>query len=182
MTKRFIAALLCILTILTGSALAESFQAVTPYVICSTLKEASKVAGFSIDAPEKVDGCTVTIQAWKDELIEVRYDNGKNTLIVRKGKGESDVSGDYTVYEKTKTCNFSGITATLKGNGETPTLITWSYKGYSYSLSCSICMDKDYAVNAIKFLSGIKETKKQHKQNQQEILIGGDPRTWGPAE
>ena len=161
MTKRFIAALLCILTILTGTALAEEFQAVTPCVVCSTLKEASKVAGFSIAAPEKVDGCTVTIHAWKDELIEVRYDNGKNTLIVRKGKGESDVSGDRTVYAKKVAYRFSGITATLKGNGETPTLITWSYKGYSYSLSCSICMDKDYALNAMRRLSGIRETKKQ---------------------
>ena len=53
MTKRFISALLCILTILTSSALAESFQAVTPCAVCSTLKEASKVAGFGIDAPRK---------------------------------------------------------------------------------------------------------------------------------
>ena len=80
---------------------------------------------------------------------------------MRKGKGESDVSGDRTVYAKKAAYRFSGITATLKGNGVTPTLITWSYKGYSYSLSCSICMDKNYALNAMRHLSGIKETRKQ---------------------
>lgn len=178
MLKRLIAMLLCILTVLTGSAMAETFKAVTPYVNCSTLKEASEIAGFEIDAPEKVDGCTVTIQAWKDELIEIRYDNGENTLIVRKGKGESDVSGDYTVYAKTTSYSLEGMTATLKGNGDLPTLITWSHNGYSFSLSCSTGMDKDHAISAMKRLSGIRETKKKHH----ELIIGGDPRTWGPVE
>ena len=176
--RRFFAVLLCILTVFAYSALAESTGAVTPYVICASLKEAAGVAGFEINAPEKADGCTVTILAWKDELIEVSYNNGWNTLTVRKGKGESDVSGDYNVYDRIVTHKIGTVNITLKGNSDALRLITWSYGGYSYSIAGTTGINMRNAAAAVRQLSGIKKADSSKKG----LLVGGDPRTWGPAQ
>ncbi|MDO4389105.1 MAG: hypothetical protein Q4C31_08635 [Eubacteriales bacterium] len=170
MMKRFIAVLLCALMLFSGSALAEIANAVNPLTPCASLKEAARIAGFSIDAPEKAEGCTVAIQAWKNNLIEICYDNGKNTLTVRKARGEADVSGDFTDYPNTAVYWLNGVTVTLKGDSSALRLITWTYQGYSYSLSCSTGMDSARALRAMQRLCGVKPSAKDSKSRLFEAL------------
>ncbi len=113
----------------------ENNQIVNPWVEVNSLDEASKITGFKFNVPNTFDTKTITlIQVMNDELIEVRYDD----VILRKGKGKEDYSGDYNSYEISKTENINNIDVTLKGSSDTCNCATFLVEDYSYSISGNI--------------------------------------------
>lgn len=117
-------------------------QIPNPWVDCSTLEEAGKLAGFEITVPDRIDGYPNTyIQAVKDEMIQVFYSDqdmnaeNRKTVLIRKGKGSEDISGDYNEYARQEEQEIHGVTATLKGEGEKIFNAVWTQDGFAYSIS-----------------------------------------------
>lgn len=124
----------------------ESAQAemANPFIDCETIEDAQGIAGFLIDVPEDLKEWGYEdswIQAVDDYLIQVCYLNKDEQILVRKGKGEADVSGDYNTYSYTETIELNGLEIERKGDGNTFNLATWTSGGYSYSIYSTIGME-----------------------------------------
>lgn len=110
-----------------------------PWTDCKTLQEAGDNTGFSITVPEKIDGYTQTmIQTLDKEVIQVFYeknDNSDETILVRKGTGSDDISGDYNKYNEKTQLDINGNQIMEQGNDGKVMLATWTDAGYTYSVS-----------------------------------------------
>ena len=82
--------------------------------------------------PFQVDEVTYT-SYWK-ELAQVKYTGGGQTVTFRQSLGDGDNSGDYNVYAETEVKEIGGMGVTLKGDGQTYSLVIWSDGTYAYSL------------------------------------------------
>ena len=77
---------------------------------------------------------TQYVSYWEN-LAEIEYSGGADTLCYRKSQGTEDNSGDYNVYDREETVEIAGSTVTLKGEGDTFTLATWTDGSYVCSVS-----------------------------------------------
>lgn len=121
-------------------------QIANPFVDCSSAYEASKVAGFGVTFPESVPGFNErAYQAVKGELIQCIYSNGDERVLVRKGKGASDISGDYNEYSQKKDVTVGNLDLTEKGEGDRVYVVTWMRDGYSFAIDADNGLDRDVA-------------------------------------
>lgn len=129
----------------------DNTQIPNPFVDCSTLEEAAKLAGFTMTAPAKVDGYTGRdIQAIEDQMIQVFYKKADDqTLMLRKAVGAEDISGDYTVYTETNAVVVGTLTVTMKGNNGMVSVATWVDGGYTYAVGAQ---DVPMSASAVKAL------------------------------
>lgn len=125
-------------------------QIPNPFINCEDFKAAAMMAGFSIEAPESLEGYPQRlIQVIRREMIQVFYADGDlaeeetKHVLLRKGLGSEDISGDYTPYDSVTTKEADGRTLTLKGSGDLVYLAVWTEDAYSYSVYCSAGMDAD---------------------------------------
>lgn len=124
-------------------------QIPNPLVTCDTPEEAAKIAGFSMNAPESIDGYKERhIQVISGQIISIIYQNGDHTITIRKAAGTDDISGDFNSYESTEQININGINATLKYNADQIFLATWTTNGYTYSIS----IDSGMTQNSVRDL------------------------------
>lgn len=144
----------------TSKSYMDGTQIANPFVGCDDFTAAAEIAGFEISVPEAVDGYpNRTIQAIANDLIQVFYATGDMAVsdtefvLLRKGVGNKDISGDYNEYATVTKQDADGRTVTLKGDGDLIYLATWTDGAYSYSVSVSDGM----AANAILALvNGLK--------------------------
>lgn len=114
----------------------ENVQIPSPFKDCNSLKEAEDIAGFVIEVPGDIEGYdNPVISAIKDDLIQIMYYNGDESIIIRKGTGSSDISGDYNIYEENKIIRLDGTDVSVKGNKGKACCAIWNVNGYSYSVS-----------------------------------------------
>ena len=110
-----------------------------PWTDCKNLQEAEDNTGFSITVPENIDGYTQTmIQTLDKEVIQVFYeknDNSDETILVRKGTGSDDISGDYNTYSEKIQLDINENQIMEQGNDGKVMLATWTDAGYTYSVS-----------------------------------------------
>jgi len=78
-----------------------------------------------------------------ENLAEIEYSGGSDTLCYRKSQGTEDNSGDYNVYDREETAEIAGNTVTLKGEGDTFTLAIWTDGSYAYSVSVTEPLSQD---------------------------------------
>lgn len=107
-----------------------------PFVDCADMDTAAALSGFSFTVPESIAGYERTlIQSIDGDLFQIFYENadGKE-LLLRKGTGSDDISGDYNKYETVRTDEIAGKEVTLRGNGETVSGAVWTDGDYSYSV------------------------------------------------
>lgn len=148
----------------------ETVQIPNPWVDCKTIEDAQALAGFDFQLPETPEGYTIeNISVIKDELIQVIYTKDGQELCIRKGVGTDDISGDYNTYDTAVTKELTASSATLKGNDGKFSLAIWNDGEYAYAVSSSEALTGD----AMTQLAGSVELE--------NMLIGGDPATWGPA-
>lgn len=129
----------------SGSTASNSGEQIAdPFTDYDSLEEAEKATGFDITLPDAPEGySSVSYRADSEgKLIEVIYsdkalsdDSAKEGYRVRKAEGSSDVSGDYNEYSNVETEDISGNSVTIKGEGDTVYLATWTSGNYSYSVS-----------------------------------------------
>ena len=112
-----------------------------PWIDCKTLEEAAKISGFPMEAPDKVNGYTITlIQAVNKNMMQVFYTDkpieaeGVKRTIIRKGVGKEDISGDYNKYEKEEKVTVGNQTVVMKSSSGKVHNITWGIEGYSFAI------------------------------------------------
>ena len=132
-------------------------QIPNPWVDCAALDEAARLAGFDIAVPGSIEGYpNKMIQAMEKSMIQVMYFDGdpaaedSSRVIVRKGTGTNDISGDYNVYPETQTANIHGVDVTLKGENGLVFCATWTKDGYSYSIDADKGLSRTALENAIE--------------------------------
>lgn len=119
-----------------------------PYRDCETLEEAAAAAGFDITVPDAIDGYPEKIiralVTDDSKMIEVIYEKDEESEIrIRKAAGSEDISGDYNEYEHSNTVMAGESEVTMKGNGDTVSLATWTKGDYTFSLSDSAGMSEE---------------------------------------
>lgn len=82
---------------------------------------------FSADRTEYV--------SYWENLAEIQYFGGTDSLCYRKSVGTEDNSGDHNSYSQVETRNISGKSVTLKGENDAFTLAIWTDGSYAYSIS-----------------------------------------------
>ena len=117
----------------------ETVGTPNPWTDCKNLNEAENNTGFSITVPENIDGYTRTmIQTLDQEVIQVFYekdDQSDNMILIRKGTGADNISGDYNKYNEKTHLNINNCDVTEQGNDGKVMLATWTNAGYTYSVS-----------------------------------------------
>lgn len=152
------------------SSSSENVQIPNPWVDCKTIEDAEKLAGFDFQLPETPDGYTIdNISAIENSMIQVIYSNGDKEIRLRKAAGMDDASGDYNTYDTAVTKDIQNVSATLKGNKNEFKLAIWTSEEYAYSVSSSEALSEDAM------------TELAESVVLENMLIGGDPATWGPA-
>lgn len=152
------------------SSSSENVQIPNPWVDCKTIEDAEKLAGFDFQLPETPDGYTIdNISAIENSMIQVIYSNGDKEIRLRKAAGMDDASGDYNTYDTAVTKDIQNISATLKGNKNEFKLAIWTSEEYAYSVSSSEALSEEAM------------TELAESVVLENMLIGGDPATWGPA-
>lgn len=110
-----------------------------PWTDCKTLQEAEDNTGFSITVPDNINGYTQTmIQTLDKEVIQVFYQKAGQSeaeILVRKGIGSDDISGDYNKYSEKTQLNINKNQIMEQGNDGKVMLATWTDAGYTYSVS-----------------------------------------------
>lgn len=104
-----------------------------------SLQKATKLVGFDMSVPEGKEPFTkMTFTVIGGDMIEVKYSKeGIDTFgyYIRKGRGEEEISGDYTEYKEVKEVNLEGRKVTLKGGAGKYSLAIWEENGFSYAIS-----------------------------------------------
>ena len=97
----------------------------------------SEAVGFPVkevtSLPFQADEVTYT-SFWK-ELAQIKYAGPEQAVTFRQSVGDEDNSGDYNVYAETTVKEIGGVSVTLKGDGQTYVLATWSDGTYAYSIN-----------------------------------------------
>ena len=135
----------------------DQIQIPNPFVNFETMEEASKLAGFSLTAPESIDGYSDRIiQAVEGELVQVIFTRNQcielenpeeldavdwenadfepHDLMIRKGTVMEDISGDYNEYPEVETVAVDDRTVTLKEKEGLVHIAIWNADGYSYAV------------------------------------------------
>ena len=136
---------------------AGNMQIGNPWIDCETLNDAAKVAGFDIAVPGKFDSYPIKVyQAIEKSMIQVIYYDGAldaevtKRIIVRKGIGTEDISGDYNEYSEKETAQMHGIDVLLKGDKGLIHCATWTKDGYSFAITADKGLTKEALSNAIE--------------------------------
>lgn len=112
-------------------------QIPNPLVEYNSLDEAQKAVGYTFATPKAVpDGYQIkNIIVISNDLAEIFYTKGDSTILYRTAKSNTDISGDYTVYDAVSTITIGNAEVTVKGSNACINLAVWSKDGVSYSLS-----------------------------------------------
>ena len=116
----------------------ETTQIPNPWTDCESMEEAEEKAGFSMEVPDAINDYSMgLIQNLDQEIIQVFYfkDGSDDSILIRKGTGADDISGDYNEYTETKEVQIDDVQVTEKGNDGTVSLTTWTTEDYTYSVS-----------------------------------------------
>lgn len=110
---------------------AEQTEVANPFRACQTMEQAADAAGFSMELPSWADGCTLRAGAG---IIEAACRWEEDQLVVRKGLGEADISGDYRSYPQTEQRQLDGRAVTGRGEDGKVLVAVWQDEGYTYAV------------------------------------------------
>ena len=110
-------------------------QIANPFIDCASAAEASELAGFDVTFPESVPGYTGRFyQAIKGELAQCFYGTEDNKVLIRKGVGDEDLSGDYNDYADETTVTVGDVVVTERGSDGLVYVAIWTRDGYSFAI------------------------------------------------
>ena len=128
-----------------------------PWVDCETLSEAAKTAGFDMAIPGKIEGYPNRVyQAIENTMIQVLYfdgdpeDENSSRVMVRKGTGSEDISGDYNIYPETETVNLHGVDVRMRGENGLVYSASWTWEGYSFAINADKGLSREALSDAVE--------------------------------
>lgn len=132
----------------------ENTQIPNPFVDCETMADAEKLAGFEMTVPEQIEGYEKElIQAIDGELIQVFYVNSENEedeILIRKGVGSDDISGNYEDFAEVSTAAAGDLEVTLKGNDGKVTVAVWTTGSYTFSVQVDAGASQDEMISLVE--------------------------------
>lgn len=155
--KKLLSAAACIAVLLIGAVAVSHISKQTPVVPDSdaltipgiveaaSAQELSDKAGFEIkDIASLAEQAKQTqYECYEGGLGQIQYELEWQSIIYRKSIGTDDNSGDYNAYDSIKEISVHSQNITIKGNGETYCLATWTDGEFSYSLSFSVSISEE---------------------------------------
>ncbi len=165
--KKLVLATLCILSLVGCSTTkkeaviiedkTDKTEIATPFHEATSLDEAEKDAGFSLNIPEEINGSTPYLYLVYDNdmsMIEVRYGTSENEVsYIRKNKGlVENISGDYNSYDETKTVTVNGNEITLKLHDDLAYLAEWNSGDYSYALKITDGLSEEAFLDVVSHI------------------------------
>lgn len=122
-----------------------------PFTEYQTLDEAEKEANFTINLPQSIAGYNDPVYrfAKEDGLLEIIFENGDESITIRKASGSGDISGNYTEFSEKNEEEIAGATVTMKGTDGKVNIATWSKDGYAYSIDCTTAVEKVTMTNYV---------------------------------
>ncbi|MDO4633987.1 MAG: DUF4367 domain-containing protein [Eubacteriales bacterium] len=128
----------------------EIVQIPSDFVEAASLDAAKDIAGFTMTAPDTVDGYTeknISVLDLEDKMIQVIYSQDEKELVIRKeamgSDGVKDISGDYTEYAEKNEFDVNGQKITASGSeGEIYTAV-WADDNYNYSVGSTDGLTQD---------------------------------------
>lgn len=145
--------------LLTGAALfvavacgknVSSTQIANPFVDYASMEEAEKVVGFTLAAPEALDGFShKTIQVMRDSMLQVIFSEENDRLVIRKEAGDGDISGDYNNYARVETVSVGERLITMKGGDSGIQVAIWTDGEYTYAVTANVPLTQDVMVAII---------------------------------
>ena len=116
----------------------EPIETANPWQGAASADEAAQGAGLnSFVLPQALScfpGGYETAFLYMESLAEVVYSDETCRLVLRKGLGEDDISGDYNEYPDSWELEHEGLTIHCAGSGNTVSLARWVSDGNAYSL------------------------------------------------
>lgn len=115
----------------------ENTQIPNPFITYDSVDAARKAAGVNFvvpaDLPENYKQDEISVLG-STRMVQIIYKNGEQTLFYRVSQEPGDISGDYSVYESTKTVVIGKLQVTLKGNKGLVSVASWEAAGFNYCL------------------------------------------------
>lgn len=130
----------------------ESVFAVPDIKEAASAAELSQMAGIDISdigiyLTEKYDA---EYMLYWGEIAQITYTSDTDSVMYRKAAGNSDISGDYNVYENVENITVMESEVTIKGNNSEYNNAIWTDGDYSYSLYFENGVSKEQIEEVIK--------------------------------
>ena len=130
----------------------ESVFAVPDIKEAASAVELSQMAGIDIEDigiyhTEKYDA---EYMCYWGEIAQITYTSDTDSVVCRKAAGNSDISGDYNVYENVENITVMESEVTIKGNNSEYNNAIWTDGDYSYSLYFENGVSKELIEEVIK--------------------------------
>ncbi|MBQ6266120.1 MAG: DUF4367 domain-containing protein [Clostridia bacterium] len=128
-----------------------------PWQDCDTLEDAAKIAGFEMAVPDRIEGYPyIVIQAAENSMSQVYYVNEQfdpdksKTVLIRKGTGSEDISGDYNEYGENEVVTMHGVDVTVRGDNGLVYNAFWFQDGYAYCINAEAGMSREQIENLVE--------------------------------
>lgn len=146
LTRQLTALAACLAIVLCGWLVWQSRNAREPepdVMAIPQIEEMDSIEALSVKTGiplEELTGIPFPVEHTRyvfywENLAEIEYSGGSDTLCYRKSQGTEDNSGDYNDYPRQETLEVGGNAVTLKGAEEGFTLAIWTDGSYAYSVS-----------------------------------------------
>ena len=146
LTRQLTALAACLAIVLCGWFVWQSRNAQEPepdVMAIPQIEEMDSIEALSVKTGiplEELTGIPFPVEHTRyvfywENLAEIEYSGGSDTLCYRKSQGTEDNSGDYNDYPRQETLEVGGNAVTLKGAEEGFTLAIWTDGSYAYSVS-----------------------------------------------
>ena len=114
----------------------ESLEIANPFIACETMAEAEEIAGFSLELPEQMPHWvdSVSIRGVPEKMIEVTLCGDEKEVVVRKGIGDGEISGDYQHYTENREIEQDGNLISLRGESGKIMVAAWNDGAYTYAI------------------------------------------------
>ena len=146
LTRQLTALAACLAIVLCGWLVWQSRNAREPepdVMAIPQIEEMDSIEALSVKTGiplEELTGIPFPVEHTRyvfywENLAEIEYSGGSDTLCYRKSQGTEDNSGDYNDYPRQEALEVGGNAVTLKGAEEGFTLAIWTDGSYAYSVS-----------------------------------------------
>ena len=110
-----------------------------PWAEAASAAEAAQGAGLDGFTIPEIFGCfsgePTAAFLYMDGMAEAILDEGDDHLLLRKGLGSEDISGDYNIYPEERDINWKGLTIHCRGEEGCVRTAWWSFGGNAFALS-----------------------------------------------